>query len=547
MARAVRQAQDNPKQVFSQDSFSGGINTATGADKIGETEAVDILNFEFDAEDQLISRSGTTRFLAPAFTYNGRITSIHYSEDDDGNVHVLFTNQDKLYRTSNTGTTPDDITSGLLFPTDTFWMWKNFTGLAIGVNQGDTAGSYDNPIKVDGATPDVAVLAGSPPKAKYIEVWNNRIWLVGADEPNTIYGSALGNPEDWSTTGAAGTVSIDISKNDGDRITGIIAFRERLFVFKRTKIFVVSAASIPVTDPDNLRVDIFSNNIGCVSAYSIKSVLDDVLFLSDSGVASLASSEAVGDFTSALMSRNVVDISKISKLSDEIPAIVMEEADQYMLGTTSDLSFTGVDEAFVLDYKQIQNRIVRWLRFDNKLVGSAYAPIYVNGEREILIGAKDGADYALFKYVPKLSNLFSDDNEAYLKQIKTRAFNARLPLYRKLFHRFGATIRTFQTNLNLTITYFFDQLITHSGSYTFNIDADLIGSLWDEALWDSGIWDASNEQVFRIWRKFKSNQWGRKGVDASFILSSNTVDQGLVVNNIQLEYAILSHRSARNV
>lgn len=530
-------------QFFSQDSFSGGINTAAPSDRLSDTECVDIQNFEYDSEDQLVSRSGVTKFLASA-SYSGRITSIHYYENDAGNVHVLYTNADKLYATDNVGSAPTDITGALTFPSDTFWQWRNFNGLAIGVNK---ATSGTNPVKVSGAGPTAAALAGTPPKAKYIEIWNNRVWLVGASEPNTIYGSALGDPEDWTTAGAAGTVVIDISKNDGDRITGIIAFRERLFIFKRTKIFVISATAAPVTDPDNLRVDIFTNNIGCVSAYSIQSVLDDVLFLSESGISSLASSEAVGDFTSALLSRNVKDIQQISNVSDEIPAHVIEVSDQYILGVPASLSFSDRADAFVLDYKQIQNRIVRWLRFDGKLSASAYGDIYVNGERQLLVGAIDtGTTYRLYKYVAKDTSILSDDNVEFTKSITTKAYNVNIPLYRKLYVRWGLTLQALQDELNFTVQYYLDQILTRTASYSFNLNPSLIGALWDDAVWDADVWDAGTQQYFRIWRPFQNNQFGRKAVNITFIITNNSA-QAMILNNLQIEYSILSHRGARNV
>jgi hypothetical protein len=295
--------QDTPMQAFIAPGWNGGINTAVPDDQIADNEAVDILNFEFDQSNSLVTRRGVQKFLgiAPAQVFD-RINALHYHEDDAGNVHVLLNEGTKLWRINNLGTAIANITGALTFPNDAVWQWKSFTGLAIGVN-GATSGT--NPVKVSGATPTAAALGGSPPRGKYLEIWNSRVWIVDAANPNTLRASVLGNAEDWTTGGATGTITIDVSKDDGDKITGIVSFRERLFIFKRTKIFILSATNEPVTDPDNFRLDIYTTNLGCVSANTIQPVLNDILFLSESGVASLVSSQVVGNFNAAFLSRNI--------------------------------------------------------------------------------------------------------------------------------------------------------------------------------------------------------------------------------------------------
>ena len=124
-----KQVQDVGVQPFIQSNWGGGINTAVPADRIADTQAVDILNFEFDQESNLVSRSGVEKFLGlfPAQTFATRITSLHYYENDVGNVHILFTSANKLYRANNIGTSFSDITGALTFPTDTIWQWKNLS------------------------------------------------------------------------------------------------------------------------------------------------------------------------------------------------------------------------------------------------------------------------------------------------------------------------------------------------------------------------------------------------------------------------------------
>ena len=153
-------------------------------------------------------------------------------------------------------------------------MWRNWQGYAIGATHGaDGNPTAVYPIKFGGTTASVLTNA---PRAKYLEVWNERLWIVSAEDPNVIYGSGLGNPEAWTVDGADDAVIIDVGKNDGDKITGIYAFRGQLFIFKRTKIYTIKAldGTIP-TDVGNLYVDLYTANIGCISQYTIQAILEE--------------------------------------------------------------------------------------------------------------------------------------------------------------------------------------------------------------------------------------------------------------------------------
>ena len=546
--------QDVGITLFPQATWSGGINTSVPSDLIANTEAVDILNFEFNNDDELVTRNGVTVRPQGILTFTKRFTSIHYYENASGDVHVLATNANQLYEI--TPITITNITGGLTLPDDTFWQWINYAGLAIGVNKA-TVG--DNPVKVSGG-PIVAPLGGGPPKGKYIEIWNERVWIVSATDPNQVYCSALGDPEDWTLGGGtAGAEIFDVGKDDGDQITGLCAFRERLFVFKRTKIYVFSATATPVTDLNNVRLDIFARNLGAISAYSIKPVLNDVLFLSDSGVASLVNAEAAGDFRAALVSRNVKEIGQtknsnivggVTYTSQEITAFVIPEADQYWLMIPKELSVRGINETYVFDYRRLQEQLVRWVRFDGRIAGTVIDTIFDNGNRLYFIGGYDptASNYRVYQYISKPEVYsFNEDGFSYAKSLETKAYNFDLALLRKLFAKFGLSIDVLTAMLQVSTTYFFDQTEVRGGNYNFNLTTDDPGGLWDVALWDVGLWAGAQQNTFRIWRKFKHNTYGRKGLDVTFVITNNQVDQGLGIKNLSIEYGVLNERNVSDV
>lgn len=540
--------QSVPIQNFTQQNWSGGLNTFVPSDRIADNEAVDILNMEFDQDNNLVPRSGVAKFNFPGDTFATRITSIHYYENDAGNIYILYTSANKIFSSLNSGGALTDRTGIFSFPIDTIWHWKNFTGLAIGVNGANTASGFTNPVKVSGSIPTVVALGGTPPKCKFIEIWNNRVWVVDADNPSTLRASSLNNAEDWTTVGAAGTVTIDISKNDGDKITGIIAFRERLFVFKRTKIFVISADRVPITDPNNLRVDIYSPDIGCFSQNTIRVVLNDVLFLSEQGIASLVASEIVGSFNASIISQKVKEISNYFRNSDGIHAFVVDNADQYWLQIPQPANAKNINEAFVFDYRQIQQGIVRFVRMDNKVAGSAMASFYINGAKQYLIGSNSGESvFRAYRYIPKDRTLLNDDGLGFTRQLITKAFNLNLPFIRKLFSYFYLNAINITDNVVLTLSYTFDDNSLKTENLPISFSSLPNGAIWDVSLWDAGTWGGDNVINHRIKRRFRNSSFGRKAVKVQFSITNSTNSQSYVLGYLGFDFGVLNERLGNDV
>ena len=539
---------------FVQPSFGGGINTSLPPELIAEDEAQEILNFEFNDDDHLRTRAGVFDW-ASGFTFPRRITSIHHYQNDLGASDVLVTSANKLYKTGTGTVSFSDITGTLSLPNDVFWQWKTYGGLAIGVN--GTA-----PVKYDGTA---AHLGGSPPNASFVEVWNDRVWLVSSADPNVVYGSVLGDPEDWTVGNAAQAVVIDVSKNDGDRITGLYAYKGQLFVFKRRRIYVISALEGTLaTDVGNLFVELYAHNVGCVSGFTIQSVFDDVLFLSEQGVVSLASAP-LGELKTVIVSKKVKELRQIRKTSNQFGSLVLNEANQYWIMVPADLSPRNEDEIYVLDLRRIQEGVLRWVRFNGKVAGSCATVVTIDGQNIVLIG---GTNKKIYSYktgltsdislwdvgvwdISKWDNVssnftFFDDNEAYIKRIRSKAFDFGAQFYRKLFHRFGFRITTLSDRIDARFLYFFDNNESLSDFYDFIITKQVRNPLWDVAKWDVDKWDSSVVDTFPVIRQFNRGPVGRRGINVTFELSCEQ-PQGFIVRHGFLEFAIFGTNRVNEV
>lgn len=99
----------------------------------------------------------------------------------------------------------------------------------------------NSPVWYDGTTTGTA--GGSPPQnCKYVAVHKSRLWLAGRTAaPSTVYFCALSNPDDWTSTDNAG--SITINDGDGGIIRAILSVGDALYVFKNTAVYAIFGSS----------------------------------------------------------------------------------------------------------------------------------------------------------------------------------------------------------------------------------------------------------------------------------------------------------------
>jgi hypothetical protein len=525
-----------------------GIDTSKPAAEIADNAAQDILNYEFDENSNLSTRAGILELYSDTFA--DRITSLHYFKNETGEIGLLWTTGTSLYIGETNGTGVTNLTGALTLPDDTFWQWVTFNGLAIGVNKA-TSGS--NPVKVNGSSV-AAALGGSPPKGKYITVWNDRIWIVSATDPNTLWGSVLGNPESWSTVSASGTeaAAFEIDADDGDQITGLHATKDTLFVFKREKIYklVLIDSNQPATDITNLRIQLHAKNIGCVSPYSIQGMLDDVVFLSQIGVVSLRLSEAVEAFRTTVLSKNVGEIRKTPKATEEIPAVLMDTATQYWLSIPAEISLTESAQAFILDYSGALERVYRWTRFDGLAAGTAFTKWDGQDGTTFVIGATnaDGTSQ-IFTYIPRnTTRLFTDNGTGYRKSIITKAYTIDVPLRNKEWQKWAFGFGLWTAQAQVAIGYYFNGNQARGGDYSFLITSPGSGALWDEAIWDTDLWDSAVIVDQDIIRRFKEDPTiGRRSQNVVFTVVNDQDEEGFIIKDFNLYYSFLTEKGVSDL
>jgi hypothetical protein len=147
-------------------------------------------------------------------------------------------------------------------------------------------------------------LGGTPPNFAFCRSHINRLFAAGvAANPDRLYYSSTDNHEEWGGAGDSGAIDIFPGDGDPEGITAIFpTIKGAVFVAKRNRLYRVNT----VGDPTEWTVDEVSRGIGCVGHNAVAAVgTDDVLFVSDRGVHSLAATDSYGDFESAYLSKDI--------------------------------------------------------------------------------------------------------------------------------------------------------------------------------------------------------------------------------------------------
>jgi len=162
---------------------------------------------------------------------------------------------------------------------------------------------------------------------KYITIHDHHLIAAGVgDNLNTVYYSVYNDPTDFGTGGGTGAGAVTIS----DQIQGIKGFREDLIVFAENSIHKL----ININDRDNIRIDPITENVGCLSGYSIQEIGGDLLFLAPDGFRTVAGTARIGDVELGTISKAIQPtVTEIAKRIAEfrITSLVIREKSQYRL------------------------------------------------------------------------------------------------------------------------------------------------------------------------------------------------------------------------
>jgi len=175
---------------------------------------------------------------------------------------------------------------------------------------------------------------------KYIANHDHHLIAAGVQNNlNTVYYSVYNDPDNFTGTGAG---SVVIS----DQIQGIRGFRTDLIVFAKNSIHKL----ININDSASIRIDPITENVGCLSGYSIQEIGGDLLFLSPDGIRTIAGTARIGDVELSSVSRQIQQI--IGNIADSIntftiDSCVLRSKSQYRLFYTDSSASSSVSKGII--------------------------------------------------------------------------------------------------------------------------------------------------------------------------------------------------------
>lgn len=266
--------------------FTGGINLRPETFQLKDNEVPDLLNMEVDPRGGINTRNGWTGFGPKATTATWNPRSAYAHTRSTGERIWMVANKpgatgQVLSRTSiGAWTNVGDGTANATPHTADYVAWGDDVYVVRGTAQSlrwdgttatllttSAAANWQNDYAAPGATDTF-------PLGQLVEQQNGYMFVAGTNEdgvarPNRVRWSHPNNPRRWAQADY-----VDIT-DGGQRITAIVAFSDRLLVFKPDSVWALFGY-----DADTWEMTNISRTVGCWSQQAICRNESAVFFLS---------------------------------------------------------------------------------------------------------------------------------------------------------------------------------------------------------------------------------------------------------------------------
>ena len=350
-----------PSQTGANKILSGGLNSTSGPLNVQENESSDLQNIDFNKFGSILKRNGYAS--AGTATLNKAIDGLHWFEFASGGTSgrmAVGVAGGSMFVSALAGVwtgVSNGVTISSAYHCD-FENWLNRVWVTTGTN---TPFYYAGSGSCNTANVPTGVL-----RPKYVRQFNNYLFygnvaIGGTDMPSRIYWSGL------KTDTFASDQFIEVSKDDGQAITGLKVLGDRLVVYKERSIYNVyftGDADIPFIMPGGGKSN---SSVGCVAPWSIQEVENGNVFLSFDGL-------------------YYYDGLNSYKISDRITTTLTESITQTKFAQGVSCVQKAKNRYFLsLPTENNNNRIIFWDYYNNAfsiyigMSASAMATTYING------------------------------------------------------------------------------------------------------------------------------------------------------------------------
>jgi len=291
--------------------FAGGLNLRDKADTVGDREAIDLLNVNFNERGAIMQRDGFADLTVSSLT--NRVDSLSPFYKADGTRQLIAGCGVRLEALNATGGVVASQSGLFGGPYNFVRFGAPGSEYLYAVNGADLPQRWDGAAwtvptaTVDGAAGRampragaLAITAGLPGFTAASNAANRLVAtafgtapLAGPNgaptTPSTVYLSNPGAPEVWETDGSLSPIRgrnrLELLPGDGEAIMNAVSWRELTFIFKESKFFVLWGEDIdPSTSTPVFHVREVVNDIGLAAKLAITVGRDGVYFFDRRGV-----------------------------------------------------------------------------------------------------------------------------------------------------------------------------------------------------------------------------------------------------------------------
>jgi len=371
-----------------------GLNTQANPASLDPSYLTKAENVVIRESGRISLRKGFKQKVAPNAVAPNGVAIKSIVEHQDGATKKIFASHGtSIY-------TVDFTTPNAAFPssgadvkhtvtgTDGNWQFINFNGRLTCLHENTVPQRYDG-LQSSGSKWAAFADHDRPPTVTSGEFkpscgvgFYGRMWVGGVEEEkDVLHYSALLDADDYTHSSGGG--SFDLKKVLGkDDIIAIAPFYGQLAVFGKNNIAIYESPDVV----GSMKLNEVIRGVGCVARDSVQHIGDDLVFLSSTGLRSLARTSEKDKVPLTDLSVNVKDtlIRNIGQ-STEVKSAYIENEGIYVM------TFTASNITYVFDFKHLTPnqapRITTWtFDLDREPSSIAYTDTY-----GMLIGQKDGS------------------------------------------------------------------------------------------------------------------------------------------------------------
>ena len=376
-----------------------GLNTQGNPATLDPSYLTKAENIVLRESGRISLRKGFKQKVAPNAASPNGVAIRSIVEHNDGGTNKIFASHGtSIY-------TVDFTTPAGAFPssgadvkhtvsnTDGNWQFVNFNNRMSCVHEGVVPQRYDGSASsgskwaaFDNAHRPATVSSGEF-KPSCAAGFYGRLWVGGvAEEKDVLHYSTLLDSDDFritSVNAASNGGSFDLKNVWGkDDIIAIAPFYGQLAVFGRNNIAIYESPDVI----GSMKLNEVIRGVGCVARDSVQHIGDDLVFLSSTGLRSLARTSEKDKVPLTDLSVNIKDtlIRNIGQ-STAVKSAYIENEGIYVM------TFTASNITYVFDFKHLTPnqapRVTTWtFDVDREPASLAYTTLY-----GMLIGQKDGS------------------------------------------------------------------------------------------------------------------------------------------------------------